>query len=73
MNQLTNIRQQRGMSRQQLAETVGTSCRSIAAYETGYRRPSPQIAQKIAKVFGLTTVQMWEMFFEDADGESRCC
>lgn len=72
MNQLTNVRQQRGMSRQQLAEAVGTSYRSIAAYETGYRRPSPQIAQKIAKVFGLTTIQMWEMFFGDADGESRC-
>ena len=50
-----------GLTLNDLAKAVGVSWQSISYYENGSRRPSPEIAQKIADVLGFS----WTRFYED--------
>lgn len=63
MTQLYSLRREVGMSRKQLGTKIGVSIRSVAAYETGERRPSPTVAARIGQVFGLSTQEIWNMFY----------
>lgn len=58
------LRKQKGFSQKCLAAMVGVSQRSISSYESNQRKPSPEIAARIADVFGLSVEEMWEMFFK---------
>lgn len=69
---MSEHRKKLGLTQCALAETVGVKRLSIARYESGARKPSPTIAKRIACVLQLTTEQMWEMFYGEANGESRC-
>lgn len=63
MRSLREIREKAGMTREQLAEFVGITPRTIQAYESGDRRPMPETAKKIADRFGLSIEEMWEVFY----------
>lgn len=47
------LRSERGMSRQQLAETIGVHYQTVGYIERGEYRPSVVLALRIAEVFGL--------------------
>ena len=72
MKKLIELRRERGLSRQEFASKIGCSARSVAAYETGYRKPAPRTAERIAGFFNLSIGEMWEMLYGEANGESRC-
>ena len=50
---LRNLRIQRHLSQQKLADEMHISQSSVAAYETGEREPSFAIIQKFADYFGV--------------------
>ena len=50
---LRNLRIQRHLSQQKLADELEVSQSSIAAYETGEREPSFAVIEKIAAYFGV--------------------
>ena len=58
---LREKRLEMGLTLNDLAKEVGVSWQSISYYENGSRRPSPEIAQKIADVLGFP----WTRFYED--------
>lgn len=61
MDWLKNIRTERGMTQDQVAEAVGGISRTAYTnIETGIRRPSVEVAQRIAGVLGFE----WTRFFE---------
>ena len=72
---LKEKREQYQLTQARLAQEVGVSEQYIYYIEAGERRPSPEIAQKIADTLGFH----WTRFFSDdqadallsADGESR--
>lgn len=53
MPALRDLRHGRGLSLQELGDLVGVGWRHIAFIETGDRKPSLDVAIKIAKVFNL--------------------
>lgn len=67
---LAEVRKTNGLSQSRLASLVGVSQSSVASYESGTRKPSPTVAKRIAFALRLTTDQMWEMFYEEANGQS---
>lgn len=50
-NSLKKIREQRGLTQEQVAETVGVSRQTIIAIEKGNYDPSLLLALRLAKVF----------------------
>jgi len=55
------IELRKGYSQTQIAEAVGISQQMYSAIELGERRPSVEVAKKIAAVLGFH----WTKFFED--------
>jgi putative transcriptional regulator len=53
----------KGYSQTQIAEAVGITQQMYSAIELGVRRPSVEVAKKIASVMGFN----WTRFFEDED------
>ena len=51
------------LSQQELASKVGVNVTAIGKYELGHRRPSYEIAKKIAEVLDFD----WTIFFEDTE------
>lgn len=62
---LKEMRTQCGMSRKKLSTESGVTVRALISYEQGTRRPSPEVAQKIAAVLNLTLEELWAMFYSD--------
>jgi putative transcriptional regulator len=54
-----------GRAQAQIAEAAGISQQMYSAIELGERRPSVEVAKKIASVMGFN----WTRFFEDEDEE----
>jgi transcriptional regulator with XRE-family HTH domain len=52
-NNLAYLRNQKGLSQAELAETLGVSKRSIANYESGHTLPSPDLIQKFLQDFAV--------------------
>lgn len=50
MEELKKRREQRGLSKEELAKLVGVSTRAIEYYETGKREPRASILKQMAKV-----------------------
>mgnify|MGYP001119314784 CR=1 FL=1 len=63
MKTLGSIRKEKGLTQQQLAEAVGVTKRAIASYESGSRRPSPAVAERIARVLGMDLETMWRVLY----------
>ena len=53
MNLIARLRRSTGLTQAALAELAGTSQSTIAAYETGTKRPSLRTLQRIAAAVGL--------------------
>ena len=51
------------MSIKTLAAKVGVSYQAIYYYESGKKRPSPEIAARIGDVLGLSKDELWAMFY----------
>lgn len=51
---LKEVREEKGMKREVLAEQIGTSAAIIGRYERSERTPSVDIAKKIAEALGVS-------------------
>lgn len=54
MENLRSLRKQKGMSMKELGDLVGVSESTISLYETGKRKPDPDMLVKLASVFYVT-------------------
>lgn len=54
-------RKEKGLTQAELAARVGIAQRTVAAYECGERRPSVEVAKKMAKELDIS----WTTYFED--------
>lgn len=69
----TNIRQlrkERRISQEELASAVGTTRQTITSIETGKYVASLPLAYKIARYFGLTIEEVFDLS-GDAEGEEK--
>jgi putative transcriptional regulator len=58
-----------GRAQAQIAEAAGITQQMYSAIELGERRPSVEVAKKIAAVMGFH----WTRFFEDEDDLTKTC
>jgi putative transcriptional regulator len=58
-----------GRAQAQIAEAAGITQQMYSAIELGERRPSVEVAKKIAVVLGFD----WTRFFEDEDDLTKTC
>lgn len=56
-------RKEKGLTQAELAQRVGIAQRTVAAYESGERRPSVEVAKKIAQELGIR----WTDFYEEGE------
>ena len=63
MKTLGNIRREKGYTQSSLGKKVGVTQRSIASYESGTRRPSPAVAERIAQALGMDVATMWVVLY----------
>lgn len=63
--EMARLRKEKKLTQAGLAQALGVSQRMVAACESGERRPSPGLAQRISAELGLR----WTDFFEDGDDE----
>lgn len=54
-------RKEKGLTQAELAARVGIAQRTVAAYECGERRPSVDVAKKMAKELDIP----WTTYFEE--------
>ena len=68
-NRVRELRLQRGMTQEEVAERVGVSRQTIISIESGRYNPSILLARKLARAFGQS---IEDLFFseEQPDGES---
>lgn len=52
------LRTERGMTQQQLADMVGVSSRTIISIEKGQYNPSIMLAYRMARVFGVSVEEL---------------
>lgn len=64
---IRELRKERGMGQQELADLVGCRRETIGKLERGMYNPSLGLAMGIAKIFGKTV----EEVFEFTDGEDK--
>ncbi|MDR1761670.1 MAG: helix-turn-helix domain-containing protein [Bacteroidales bacterium] len=60
---LRELRGKAGMSQTEIANLVGIDVTSIGKYENGKRRPSIEVAKKIAALLNFD----WTLFFADKE------
>lgn len=72
-----NLRKERGLTQQELADRLGTTKSTISMYERGERRPSFEIAEAITDFFGVdlsyligTTDKVTKLTGTNADDEA---
>lgn len=58
MTDLKNLREERNMTQEQLAEVMGVGQSTIAHWESGYRKPDIVMLKKLANVLKCTTDQL---------------
>lgn len=62
MSRIKQLRLARGLSLDQLVETMGrlVSKQALSKYERGLSRPGPEIATRLAAALGVSTLQLWQ-------------
>ena len=58
VTKVKELRTQRGLTQQQLADLVHVSSRTIISIEKGQYSPSLMLAYRMAKVFGVTVEEL---------------
>ena len=67
-NRLEEIRQQRGIRQEELAEAMGVSRQTISSLENGRYNPSVILAIKLARYFGMNVEEIF--LYEEAQDEA---
>lgn len=65
-NRLEEIRKQRGIRQEELAEALGVSRQTIGSLENGRYNPSIVLAFKIARYFGMAVEEIF-LYGENED------
>lgn len=65
-NRIKDLRSERGLTQQQLAERVNVSSRTIISLEKGQYNPSVLLAHKLAEFFDCTIEEVF--IFSEGDG-----
>ena len=68
-NRIRQLREEKGLTQEQLGEMVGPSRQAINAIETEKSEPSIWLAYDISQVFGCTIEEVF--FFEESPRKSR--
>ncbi|HAE62081.1 MAG TPA: transcriptional regulator [Eubacteriaceae bacterium] len=68
-NRIKELREQKGMTQEQLGRLIGTSRQAVNAIETEKFEPSIWIAYDIAQVFGCAIEEIF--LFEESTKKSR--
>ena len=66
-NWLRNKRLEKKLTQSELAEMAGIDATTVSKIELGDRRPSVEVAKKIAAVLGFP----WTRFFEDDSNDEQ--
>ena len=69
--ELKRLREERGLSREQVAERIGTSETSIFRYEKGETRPQPAVVAAMLDVYGATAAERDELLEMARDARKR--
>ena len=67
-NRLEEIRKQRGIRQEELAEAMGVSRQTISSLENGRYNPSVILAIKLALYFGMNVEEIF--LYEEAQDEA---
>lgn len=67
-NRLEEIRKQRGIRQEELAEAMGVSRQTISSLENGRYNPSVILAIKLARYFGMNVEEIF--LYEEARDEA---
>ena len=67
---IRELRKERRLSQEELASAVGTTRQTITSIETGKYVASLPLAYKIARYFGLTIEEVFDLS-GDAEGEQK--
>jgi|SRR5690606_24498095 len=59
-DRLRSLREQKGMSREQVADKLGLSYWAVAKYEGNKRNPDPEIIKKYADFFDISVDYIYE-------------
>lgn len=65
-NRIKELRSERGVTQQQLAEVVNVTSRTIISLEKGQYNPSVLLAHKLAEFFGCAIEEVF--IFGEEDG-----
>lgn len=60
MKDLVEIRKNRKLTQQEVADLVDVSRQAYSSYETGIRRPSPEVAMRLGAALDFD----WTRFYE---------
>ena len=60
-------RKEHKLTQTELGQLCGVAQRTVAAYESGDRRPSPEVAKRIAAELGMN----WTDFFQEETEEAE--
>lgn len=60
MNNIKKLRAMSGMSQNELAEAIGVTCGAVSLWETGDRKPRPEKAYLLARLFGVAMEDIYE-------------
>lgn len=71
-NRLEELRKQRGIRQEELADLLGVSRQTIGSLENGRYNPSILLAFRIARFFGLTIEQIFLYEESGSDEENSC-
>ena len=69
--ELKRLREERGLSREQVAERIGTSETSIFRYEKGETRPQPAVVAAMLDVYGAAAAERDELLEMARDARKR--
>ena len=69
--EMRRLRKEAGMSAKQFGEYIGVSQTHISQLECGHKKPSPQLAERIAEAFDTMVEDMLKPFDEKVEEERR--
>ena len=70
LNNLSDVRRAHKLTQAELGQIVGVSQRAIAAYESGERKPSAKIMNRLMRVLEIPLEDAWAMLYgQDGDDD----
>lgn len=68
-NKIKELRKQRGLTQEQLSESIGISFQAVSKWETGVALPDVTLIPKIAGFFGVTTDEIFNFSLKEIEEE----